>query len=68
MNKEKTTLTIDPVIKRRAEDYADRTGVSLSALVTMLLVKEMNMGKVLVETRAKFAGGRTQVKTSPKRT
>jgi antitoxin component of RelBE/YafQ-DinJ toxin-antitoxin module len=68
VNKEKTTLTIDPAIKRRAEEYVKRMGVSLSALVTMLLVREMNMGKVLTETRVKSAGGRILVKTSPKRT
>lgn len=67
MNKEKTTLTIDPAVKRRAEQHAKRTGVSLSALVTMLLVRDMNMGNVLSETPAKYAAGRSQGKTRTKR-
>lgn len=68
MNKEKTTLSIDPSVKRRAEEHAKRTGVSLSALVTLLLVRDMNMGNVLSETPAKYAAGRAGVKTRSKRT
>ena len=67
MNKEKTTLSIDPAVKRRAEEHAKRTGVSLSALVTLLLVRDMNMGNVLSETPAKYAGGQLKAKTRTKR-
>jgi hypothetical protein len=66
LKKEKTTLTIDPVVKRRAEGHAKRTGVSLSALVTMLLVREINLGNALHETPAKYAVGRSRAKIRTK--
>ena len=41
MRKVKTNLTIDSKIKRKGEILARKSGLSLSALITTLLVKEL---------------------------
>jgi predicted HicB family RNase H-like nuclease len=40
MKKVKTNLTIDPKVKRNGERMARKSGLSLSAYITTLLVKE----------------------------
>ena len=41
MKKAKTNLTIDPKVKRNGERLAKKSGLSLSAYITTLLVKEL---------------------------
>jgi len=41
MKKVKTNLTIDPKVKRKGERMARKSGLSLSAYITTLLVKEL---------------------------
>ncbi len=41
MKKVKTNLTIDPKVKRNGERMAKKGGLSLSAFITTLLVKEL---------------------------
>ena len=41
MKKVKTNLTIDPRVKRNGERMAKKGGLSLSAFITTLLVKEL---------------------------
>ena len=41
MKKVKTNLTIDPKVKRNGERMARKSGLSLSAYITTLLVKEL---------------------------
>jgi predicted HicB family RNase H-like nuclease len=41
MKKAKTNLTIDPKVKRNGERMAIKSGLSLSAYITTLLVKEL---------------------------
>ena len=41
MKKAKTNLTIDPKVKRNGERMARKSGLSLSAYITTLLVKEL---------------------------
>ena len=41
MKKVKTNLTIDPKVKRTGERLAKKGGLSLSAFITTLLVKEL---------------------------
>jgi len=41
MKKVKTNLTIDPKVKRNGERLARKSGLSLSAYITTLLVKEL---------------------------
>jgi hypothetical protein len=41
MKKAKTNLTIDPKVKRNGERMANKSGLSLSAHITTLLVKEL---------------------------
>ena len=41
MKKVKTNLTIDPKVKRNGERLAKKGGLSLSAFITTLLVKEL---------------------------
>jgi hypothetical protein len=41
VRKVKTNLTIDSKIKRKGEILAQKSGLSLSALITTLLVKEL---------------------------
>ena len=41
MKKAKTNLTIDPKVKRSGERLAKKSGLSLSAYITTLLVKEL---------------------------
>lgn len=41
MKKVKTNLTIDPKVKRKGEQLAKKNGLSFSAYVTTLLVREL---------------------------
>jgi hypothetical protein len=41
MKKVKTNLTIDPKVKRNGERLAKKGGLSFSAFITTLLVKEL---------------------------
>jgi hypothetical protein len=41
MKKVKTNLTIDPRVKRNGERMAKKGGLSLSAFITTLLVREL---------------------------
>ena len=41
MKKVKTNLTIDPKVKRKGEMLAKKNGLSFSAYVTTLLVREL---------------------------
>jgi hypothetical protein len=41
MKKVKTNLTIDPKVKRNGERLANKGGLSLSAFITTLLIKEL---------------------------
>jgi hypothetical protein len=41
IKKAKTNLTIDPKVKRNGERLAKKSGLSLSAYITTLLVKEL---------------------------
>jgi predicted HicB family RNase H-like nuclease len=45
MKKVKTNLTIDPKVKRNGERMARKSGLSLSAYITTLLVKELEKQK-----------------------
>jgi len=45
MKKVKTNLTIDPKVKRNGERMARKSGLSLSAYITTLLVKELDKQK-----------------------
>ena len=45
MKKVKTNLTIDPKVKRNGERMAKKGGLSLSAYITTLLVKELDKQK-----------------------
>jgi len=45
MRKVKTNLTIDPKVKRNGERMARKSGLSLSAYITTLLVKELGKQK-----------------------
>jgi len=45
MKKVKTNLTIDPKVKRNGERMARKSGLSLSAYITTLLVKELEKEK-----------------------
>jgi predicted HicB family RNase H-like nuclease len=45
MKKAKTNLTIDPKVKRNGERLAQKSGLSLSAYITTLLVKELGKQK-----------------------
>jgi predicted HicB family RNase H-like nuclease len=45
MKKAKTNLTIDPKVKRNGERMARKSGLSLSAYITTLLVKELGKHK-----------------------
>jgi antitoxin component of RelBE/YafQ-DinJ toxin-antitoxin module len=45
MKKAKTNLTIDPKVKRNGERLAEKSGLSLSAYITTLLVKELGKQK-----------------------
>jgi predicted HicB family RNase H-like nuclease len=45
MQKVKTNLTIDPKVKRNGERMARKSGLSLSAYITTLLVKELEKEK-----------------------
>jgi len=45
MKKVKTNLTIDPKVKRKGELMARKSGLSLSAYITTLLVKELDKQK-----------------------
>ena len=45
MKKAKTNLTIDPKVKRSGERLAKKGGLSLSAYITTLLVKELEKQK-----------------------
>jgi len=45
MKKVKTNLTIDPKVKRNGERLAQKSGLSLSAYITTLLVKELEKQK-----------------------
>jgi len=45
MKKAKTNLTIDPKVKRNGERLAQKSGLSLSAYITTLLVKELDKQK-----------------------
>jgi hypothetical protein len=45
MKKAKTNLTIDPNVKRGGERLAKKGGLSLSAYITTLLVKELEKQK-----------------------
>jgi predicted HicB family RNase H-like nuclease len=45
MKKAKTNLTIDPKVKRNGERMARKSGLSLSAYITTLLVKELEKQK-----------------------
>ena len=45
MKKVKTNLTIDPKVKRKGEQLAKRNGLSFSAYVTTLLVRELSESK-----------------------
>jgi hypothetical protein len=41
VKKVKTNLTIDPKVKRKGELLANKNGLSLSAFITTLLVREL---------------------------
>jgi len=41
MKKVKTNLTLDPNVKRKGEQLAKKNGLSLSAYITTLLVREL---------------------------
>jgi len=45
MKKVKTNLTIDPKVKRKGEQLAKKNGLSFSAYVTTLLVRELAESK-----------------------
>jgi hypothetical protein len=45
MKKVKTNLTIDPKVKRKGEQLAKKNGLSFSAYVTTLLVRELTESK-----------------------
>jgi len=45
MKKAKTNLTIDIKVKRNGERLAQKSGLSLSAYITTLLVKELGKQK-----------------------
>ena len=45
MKKVKTNLTIDPKVKRKGEMMAKKNGLSFSAYVTTLLVRELAESK-----------------------
>ena len=45
MKKVKTNLTLDPLVKRKGEQLAKKSGLSLSAYITTLLVRELNSHK-----------------------
>jgi len=45
MKKVRTNLTIDPKVKRNGERMARKSGLSLSAYITTLLVKELEKEK-----------------------
>lgn len=41
VKKAKTNLTLDPKVKRKGEQLAKKNGLSLSAYITTLLVREL---------------------------
>ena len=41
VKKVKTNLTLDPKIKRKGDELAKKNGLSFSAFITTLLVKEL---------------------------
>jgi hypothetical protein len=41
MKKVKTNLTLDPKVKQKGEQLAKKNGLSLSAYITTLLVREL---------------------------
>jgi hypothetical protein len=45
VKKAKTNLTLDPKVKRKAEQFAKNNGLSLSAYITTLLVRELAESK-----------------------
>jgi hypothetical protein len=45
VKKAKTNLTLDPKVKRKGELLAKKNGLSLSAFITTLLVRELAQHK-----------------------
>jgi hypothetical protein len=45
VKKVKTNLTLDPKVKRKGENLAKKNGLSFSAYITTLLVKELEKEK-----------------------
>jgi len=45
VKKAKTNLTLDPRVKRKGEKLAKKNGLSLSAYITTLLVRELSADK-----------------------